>query len=53
MCGCIKGGWVWMVAAGEVGKYKAAAGGRGGEVIFFFRMCHVFVGSEVRRLGVS
>ncbi len=31
-----------MVAAGEVGKYKAAAGG--GIVIFVFRMRHVFVG---------
>ncbi len=50
-CGCVGGGWVQMVVAGEVSKYKAGAGG--GIVIFFFRMRHVFVGSKVRRLRVS
>ncbi len=28
-CECIGGGWVVMVAVGEVGKYKAAVGGGG------------------------
>ncbi len=47
MCGCVGGGWVRMVAAGEVGKDKAVVGG----IVILFRMGHdVFVGSKVRRL---
>ncbi len=48
MCGCVGDGWVQMLAAGEVSKDKAVAGGG---IIFFFRMRHVFVGSKARRLG--
>ena len=51
MCGCVGGGWVWLVAAGEVSKYEAAAGG--GIVIFFFRMRHVFVWAPSRCIVVA
>ncbi len=39
--------------SGGGGGWQIRGSGRGGGiVIFFFRMRHVFVGSEVRRLGV-
>jgi hypothetical protein len=45
-CGCVGGGWVQMVATGEVGKARW----RGGGVLLFFRMGHVFglQGQEAR-----
>jgi hypothetical protein len=35
--GCVRGGWVWMVASGEVGEVRRRGGG-----LLFFRMGHVF-----------
>jgi hypothetical protein len=37
MSGCVGGGWVRMVAAGEVGEASEAVGER----LLFFRMGHV------------
>ncbi len=37
MCGCVGGGWVRMVMAGEVSKDEAAVGGGG--IVFFFLRC--------------
>jgi hypothetical protein len=44
-CGCIGGGWMWMVAVGEVGKARR----RGGDC--YFLGWAMFWGSEVRRRG--
>ncbi len=45
-CGCIGGGWVRMVVAGEVGKARR----RGGDCYFLgWAMC---LGSKVRRQGI-
>jgi hypothetical protein len=44
-CGCMGGGWVWMVAVGEVGEARRQGAGD----CYFLGWAMDFSGSKVRR----